>query len=97
MLKLISIMPNALDNPLQIAYNDKRNQQIAKVNEMRPKGARVVVRGYSLKPEHVAAIHQFAKDEGLMSRSAALRRIIDDWLKIQAIKADLKILAEAEA
>jgi hypothetical protein len=44
--------------------------------------ATVVVKGVSMKPEHWAMIDSHARDTGLISRSAALRAILDDWAKM---------------
>ena len=39
----------------------------------------VIVKGVSLKPEHWAMIDSHAEDSGLVSRSAGLRAILDEW------------------
>lgn len=42
----------------------------------------VVVKGVSMKQEHWDMIDSHAKNTGLISRSAALRAILDDWSKM---------------
>ena len=38
-----------------------------------------------------AAVNQFAKDSGLVSFSAGLRKVIDEWIKGQAAKAGVEV------
>ena len=50
-------------------------------------GREVVVLNATVRPEHRAMIHQHAKDNGLISLSAALRLIIDEWAQFKAREA----------
>ena len=47
---------------------------------VRNKKHKTVVKGVSLRPIDWATIDAHAKDEGLISRSAGLRSIIDQWI-----------------
>jgi hypothetical protein len=44
---------------------------------------RVEIRSVSLYPLHWATISSYAKDQGCDSLSAALRRIVDEWLELK--------------
>ncbi len=42
---------------------------------------------FSLGGEHVATVRAYAKDNGYPSVSAALRRIIDEWMETRQFQA----------
>jgi hypothetical protein len=48
--------------------------------------SRYLTRSVSLFPEQDAAVTAFAKDSGLENYSAALRMIINQWLRYEAEK-----------
>ena len=43
---------------------------------------RVVVLNTTVRPDQLAALERYRKEAGLISRSAALRAILDDWSKM---------------
>lgn len=49
--------------------------------------SRYITRSVSLFPEQDATITAFAKDSGLENYSAALRMIINQWVRYEAEKA----------
>jgi hypothetical protein len=53
---------------------------------------RMVATSLTLKPHHLAAANAFAKDMGYDSTSAAIRRIIDEWLLFKAEQLPLAAL-----
>ena len=53
---------------------------------MSDNGNTVTPGNVTLKPEHWAMIDSHAKDSGLISRSAGLRDIIDQWAKDRRVK-----------
>jgi hypothetical protein len=44
---------------------------------------RVVVLNTTVRPDQLAALERYRKEAGLISRSAALRAILDDWAKMR--------------
>jgi len=44
-------------------------------------------KSYSLEPTHIATIIQVAKDNGNCSESAALRHIVDEFVRLRALEA----------
>lgn len=55
----------------------------------------VEIKAVSMYPVHWATVDAFAKDAGYPSRSAALRRIIDEWLHIQKLQSQAHRVIEA--
>ncbi len=51
---------------------------------MPKKEKQTVARNVTLRPIDWATIEAHAKDEGLISRSAGLRSILDEWWKLKA-------------
>ena len=54
---------------------------------------RMVTKAYTIFPNQVAVIKQTAKDNGQSSDSAALRFIIDDWVRRILGEADISVIA----
>lgn len=54
----------------------------------------VVVLNATIYPYQKAALDSHAKAGGFISRSAALRDALDDWLRIQARRANMQVLTE---
>jgi len=55
---------------------------------MNTDGQRVEPRNVSMYPIHWATVDAYAKDAGYPSTSAALRRIVDEWIHLK--KASLQ-------
>jgi hypothetical protein len=51
---------------------------------------RVMARNVTMYPVQWATVDAFAKDGGYPSTSAALRRIVDEWLEAQAPVAEVE-------
>jgi len=58
---------------------------------MSENGRRTEVKGLSLTPKHWAMIDNHTKDSGLLSRSAGLRDILDDWARRVAADAQVEL------
>jgi len=46
-----------------------------------------ITKSYSLEPQHIATIAQVGKDNGNCGDSAALRFIVDEFVRLRALEA----------
>lgn len=58
---------------------------------MSDNGSPVVVLNATVRPEQKATIRQHAKDTGLVSLSAALRDILDEWARLKARESGVRL------
>ena len=56
----------------------------------------VVILSASILPWQKTMIDQYRKDEGFLSASEALRRILTDWRNMKAIEAGIPLTALPE-